>query len=99
MEKAQNGQGNEALLNLESEGMGEAQGSLLDEFRAWLDQGPSRATSGTVLCFSRYLLVSQTRYELLPRQRAGPQMSPHSVQGSVLDCEGPKGKADIDLKE
>lgn len=37
-----------------------------------------------------------TQYELLPKQRLCPQMSPHGVQGAVLDCK-PKGKADIEL--
>ena len=54
--KTQNGLGNGALLNFETEGMGKAEGSLLEGFGAYLDQRPSKATIGTTLCFSCCLL-------------------------------------------
>ena len=54
--KTQNGLGNGALLNFETEGMGRAEGSLLEGFGACLDQRPSKATTGTILCFSCCLL-------------------------------------------
>lgn len=40
----------------ETEGMGKAEGSLLEGFGAYLDQRPSKATIGTTLCFSCCLL-------------------------------------------
>ena len=45
-----------ALLNFETEGMGKAEGSLLEGFGACLDQRPSKPTTGTILSFSCYLL-------------------------------------------
>lgn len=57
-----------------------------------------KASTGPILYFSQYLLVSPAQYEHLPKQRVCAQMSPRSTQGAALDCR-PKGKADTDPRE